>query len=444
MFTEVNKHEIQEVDMERNLSRHSSSSDNLIPRSPPIDRCNFIWFGFIILGITTLVPWNFFITATDYWSYKFRNVTHPSAIERTSLQTFFETYLSIAVNFPMLIAMVVTSLYGSNIKQKLLLRVPLMIMLAVFILTTIFSDCNTDNYQYIFFGMTMILVILLGSSSAVFQAAIFGYTSKFPSYCMHAMVNGQSIAGLLAVALQVLSLTIDDPIINGLSYFAASTLFLIFAIVYHRFMDNEFTRYYLQSDGDDERSTQPSSIRLFGSNTQLIMTIRECWKKALVVIFVFGATLSVFPGVCVLVIPQHPESSFFTGRYFVPIVTFFLFNCADLAGRLTSTYLPFPQKNSNILLGLSVIRTIFPIMILFCNVRPRNYTPVLFENDVIFPILVSLMGITNGYVFSSAMVLASTEAHKNRRELTGFVMATSLGIGLTLGSINSTILLRII
>lgn len=429
------------------LSRNSSrSSDNLLPRSPPVDKCKFILIGFTILGITTLVPWNFFITATDYWMYKFRNVTQtdPDPEARTPLQTFFESYLSIAVNFPMLVAMVLTALYGSSISQKLLLRVPLLVMLSVFILTTVFAVINTDNFQYFFFALMIIMVILLGLFSAVFQAALFGYTSNFPSHCMFAMVNGQSVAGLLAAALQVLSLSLDcGPIVNGLSYFAVSTLFLIFTIIYHRLMDNDYTRYYLGSDAQDDKNQRPAQ-GILESTSQLKLAFRECWKEALVVLLIFTATLSVFPAICVLVTPKHPNTSFLTGKYFGPIVTFWLFNSADLAGRLCSTYLPFPHGKSNSLVGLALIRIIFPVMILFCNVQPRLYTTPFFTNDIIYPILMTGMGLTNGYIFSSAMVLASSEAHDSRRELTGFIMATSLGVGLTLGSINSNFLLRII
>lgn len=424
---------------------HSSSSDQLMPRSIPQDRCGFIWLGFAILGTTTLVSWNFFITADDYWKYKFRNIHDQTSETRTPLQTFFESYLSIAANFPMLIAMIVTSLYGQKIRQAYLLQVPLVIMLIVFLSTTIFAIKDTDKIQYFFFALTIIMVILLGFFSAVFQAALFGYTSNFPSHCMHAMVNGQSIAGLLATALQVLSLAIDSgPIVSGQSYFGAASVFLLIALVYFRSMDNEYTRYYLRSDSRSEDGTR-SQLNLLGAGPQLLQTIKDVCKRALVVMLTFGATLSVFPSVCVLVVPKYPDpTSFFTGKYFVSIVTFFLFNSADLAGRLTSTYLPFPPDRPNLLLSISIGRFILPVLILFCNVIPRYHTSTLFTNDAIFPILVTLLGITNGYIFSTAMVLASKESHPERRELTGFVMATSLGIGLTLGSISSLILINLI
>ena len=41
----------------------------------PKDRYNLMYMAFLAMGLATLLPWNFFISLTGYWDYRFRNVT---------------------------------------------------------------------------------------------------------------------------------------------------------------------------------------------------------------------------------------------------------------------------------------------------------------------------------------------------------------------------------
>lgn len=429
------------------------SSDNLIDTTlnAPRDKYKLVCFGFTILGITTLLPWNFFITATDYWMYKFRNVSdeynsdEPHSTERTPLQTFFESYLAIAANVPMLLSMLINSIYGQMFSQKKRLYASLLVMLIVFALTTAFVKIETDNIQTAFFAITMVMVVIISFFSAIFQAAIFGIVASFPSNCMHAMVNGQAAAGLLAVFIQVISMINNTgPIMSGLWYFLTSTIFLVFAILCYWSMDNDYSRYYLLKIPDEDELSTSLSVNIIESKSEILEALKDCWQMGASIILAFWASLAVFPGVCVLVVPEHPNTSIFTGRFFVTITTFLLFNFGDLAGRLCSSYLTFPAHKKNLLLTLTITRAFIPMLILFCNVSPKYNLPVLPASDLMFPIFVGLTALTNGYIFSSAMVMASHCSPRYRLELTGFVMATALGIGLTLGSVSSTILLRII
>lgn len=74
-------------------------------------RYNLAYIVFYVLGINTLIPWSFFITADDYWLYKFReiqknstkgiNYTHMENLEKkTDLQASFTSYISVASALP--------------------------------------------------------------------------------------------------------------------------------------------------------------------------------------------------------------------------------------------------------------------------------------------------------------------------------------------------------
>ena len=439
----------------RGSLQRSSSRDSLLGRTKqqaPEDKYRLVFFGFTILGITTLLPWNFFITATDYWQFKFRNISaasydpvQPSASERTPMQVFFESYLAIAANVPMLLSMLINSLYAQKFSQKKRLYVSLSVMLVIFTLTTVLVRLNTDEMQTLFFGITMGLVVVISFFSATFQAAIFGIVASFPSNCMHAMVSGQALAGLLAVAIQLVSMANNTgPIMSGLWYFLASTIFLAFAIICYWLMDNDYSRYYLLKLPDEHQLSTSISVNLLESRLEILEALADCWQTAASVVLAFWASLAVFPGVCVLVAPQQPNGGPLTGRFFVPLATFLLFNLGDLLGRLLASWAPFPLRRRNGLLAFTLARALIPMLVLFCNVSPRSNTPVLFKQDAIFALLVSLTALSNGYIFSSAMLMASHCSQRARLELTGFVMAGALGTGLTLGSVSSTLLLRII
>merc|ERR1719232_2552167 len=76
-------------------------------RPVPEDRMRRVWLVFYMLGMTTLLPWNFFIAVNDYWNYKFHDVSNTTSSEvesskgnQTSLQKEFTSYLAIASNIP--------------------------------------------------------------------------------------------------------------------------------------------------------------------------------------------------------------------------------------------------------------------------------------------------------------------------------------------------------
>ena len=60
-------------------------------RPVPEDRMRRVWLVFYMLGMTTLLPWNFFIAVNDYWNFKFRDIEHNAT--HTQLQKEFTSYL---------------------------------------------------------------------------------------------------------------------------------------------------------------------------------------------------------------------------------------------------------------------------------------------------------------------------------------------------------------
>jgi len=78
----------------------------------PKDTYNFVYGVFFLLGLSTLLPWNFFISINQFWDYRFRDVNATNFIyfvvtgnsssrttdgNQTDLQKEFTSYLSIGM-----------------------------------------------------------------------------------------------------------------------------------------------------------------------------------------------------------------------------------------------------------------------------------------------------------------------------------------------------------
>ncbi|GLD68543.1 netrin receptor UNC5B isoform X1 [Lates japonicus] len=76
--------------------------------SYPEDSYCLVYIIFFLMGIGSLLPWNFFITAKHYWLYKLSNNTHHGGSEdqRSDLSDYFESYLAIASTVPSVLCLI--------------------------------------------------------------------------------------------------------------------------------------------------------------------------------------------------------------------------------------------------------------------------------------------------------------------------------------------------
>ena len=73
------------------LFSESDKRSTISQVSAPEDKMRRVWLVFYMLGMTTLLPWNFFIAVNDYWNFKFRDIEHNAT--HTQLQKEFTSYL---------------------------------------------------------------------------------------------------------------------------------------------------------------------------------------------------------------------------------------------------------------------------------------------------------------------------------------------------------------
>ena len=149
-------------------------------QSAPKDRYYFVYFVFVLVGITTLLPWNFFISLNNFWDYKFRNVSDDITVQKknsslvpTELQKDFTSYLAISSTIPNAIFVIINALLGQRFSISKRLTYSLLMMILMFTAITALAFINTDNWQRTFLGMLLFLVVIVNINSAVFQGNDF-------------------------------------------------------------------------------------------------------------------------------------------------------------------------------------------------------------------------------------------------------------------------------
>ncbi|XP_054154059.1 equilibrative nucleoside transporter 1-like [Oppia nitens] len=428
----------------------------------PFDRLSIVKISFGLIGLSQLIPWNFLITASDYWSYKFRdtNATNGShyyqtaitddgqpspAHQLTPLQKYFESYLAIATNVPFLVVLAINAFYGHKISDAIKNMGSFVTIILIFILTTIFVKIDTDYYQQTFFGITIATIVLLSTAAAFLQSSLSGIASLFPALCMQSMISGQAMSGLFAAAAQILALMGGwDASTTALYYFIMADLTLIVSLVLYLY--SKKTDYYRYHKHRVNQSRRQLTTFVSASDQSFYRSIiYSIWPHLTSAMLVFWVTLSVFPAITVLVVPESPNSSQWTGTYFIPVTCFLLFNLSDLMGRFAGRFCPIPAYRRWTLLLVSAGRIVLIPLLMLCNVHPRaGHLPVVFLNEMYYIWFVTALGFSNGYVLMNVMVSGPTFVANEYKESAGFFLVSFIGLGLTLGSFTSNILLRLL
>uniref|UniRef100_A0A2R5LCW4 Putative equilibrative nucleoside transporter 3-like protein n=1 Tax=Ornithodoros turicata TaxID=34597 RepID=A0A2R5LCW4_9ACAR len=413
----------------------------------PVDKGSFVKRVFFLLGIIILVPSTYLMTASDYWMYKFRNVTagpHVNASAKTTLQTNFFAAYGVFTNLPALATISVTIMFNHRIQQRLRNMISLCTVIVIFVMLTVFVKVDTDNWQYGFFMFIMATLLVLNVFGTWLQGGIFGLASLLPQEYIHSCVIGMSVGGVLSSTLQILAIVWHPhPTNSGLVYFGCGTALLIVGLLgFLAIQHVEFFKYYLKNPAASVQDI--ITYEDLGVDVPVILLFRRVWQEAISILVIFCVTQCVFPAVTVLVVSKDVHSgSAWSGRLFIPVCCYFLFNAADMSGRIGSSYAPLGEGKEKLVLLLSIVRVIFIPLFLLCNTEPHAHMPVIFD-DVTYIVLITAFGFSNGYLFSSAMAQAPKKMESYLQEKTGAMMTGFVIAGLAIGAMLSVVVVRLL
>ncbi|XP_078503436.1 equilibrative nucleoside transporter 1 isoform X2 [Lissotriton helveticus] len=427
----------------------------------PPDRYKAVWLIFFILGLGTLLPWNFFMTATMYFSSRLAdpaeeriggaelNITQPA---QNQLQAKFNNVMTICAMLPLLIFTCLNSFIHQRIPQKLRVLGSLVGILVLFMLTTLFVKISFTPLT--FFALTMVKIVFINSFGAILQGSLFGMAGLLPVSYTTPIMSGQGLAGTFAAFSMICAISSGSSLEDSaFGYFIVACVVIVLAIVSYIILPKmDFYQHHsAQSNkGGTEADATVEMIQkgekngvktMVGDSPEgskkeepsVITIFKKIWVLALSVCLVFTVTIGIFPAVTADV----KSAIAGTGKwnmYFIPVSCFLFFNVFDWAGRSLTAACMWPGQDSKLLPVMIVLRVVFIPLFMLCNVHPRYYMPVFFEHDAWYIVFMIIFAFSNGYLASLCMCFGPKKVLPYEAETAGSIMAFFLSLGLALGA----------
>ncbi|KAM4041692.1 equilibrative nucleoside transporter 1 [Anomaloglossus baeobatrachus] len=225
--------------------------------APPKDRYNGVWLIFFMLGLGTLLPWNFFMTATMYFTSRLAeptsdrlapadsdgedlapynvslgNDTGMRSLEppRTQLQSKFNNVMTLCAMLPLLVFTCLNSILHRRISQNIRIAGSLVAIFLVFLLTAIFVKIEFSPVT--FFTVTMIKIVFINSFGALLQGSLFGLAALFPASYTAPIMSGQGLAGTFAAFSMICALASGSALEDSaFGYFITACAVILLALV---------------------------------------------------------------------------------------------------------------------------------------------------------------------------------------------------------------------
>ncbi|XP_037902470.1 equilibrative nucleoside transporter 3 [Hermetia illucens] len=409
-------------------------------QSVPADKFNFSYIIFYLLGVTTVLPWNFFLTAEEYWIFKFHNVTDNSTTVLTPIQRTITSDLTVAGSIPGTAFLIINALVSHLIPLKLRMIGSMVMMLLFFIVTTAFVEVETDSWQYGFYILTLTIAVFINSAAATLTGALMGLAGLFPSEYMTAVVSGQALSGIFSALSDIISLTFGaPPKTTAFVYFSIGTLTVIISLACYVIMSKTlFFRFY-QNQAHKQIG---SSTSLQDVNDTLQPNYREVIGKiylyAFSLFYVFAVTLCVYPAVTVLVqSTNHGQGHPWNDVYFTPVVNYLLFNSGDYLGRILAGIIEKPRNKPHLIVLITTIRTAFIPILMMGYSTLHKFLPIVIHSDYVFILILAAFAVSNGYITNISLIMAPKMVMQHEKEMASSMMAACLGLGIAAGSLGS-------
>ncbi|XP_065110357.1 equilibrative nucleoside transporter 4-like [Paramisgurnus dabryanus] len=442
----------------------------------PDDRNHGIYFAMLLAGVGFLLPYNSFITDVDYLRRKFRRVY---IVFHISL-----TYILVGLS-----SVIVNNMLVEKLSLHTRICVGYLFALGPLVFVSIFDvwlELFDTEQSYV---LTLVSVAIVAFGCTVQQSSFYGYTGMLPKRYTQGVMTGESIAGVIVSLSRIFTklLVEDEKNIIILFLFSVSieTLCFLLHVVVRR---TRFVRYHTDraqhshtsftgqihdsparnhvdnqihydSSAEEEDGTVVSSAvddadgvhldnSFHGDGTYVKFDVpkpdtrttwislkellgrrcavaRRIWAHMLSITMTYFITLFLFPGL---------ESGLHNGILgeWLPILTMALFNMADFVGKILAAC-PCEWSGVQLLVGSCLRILLLPLCIMYVS---PNQPPLL--THPAWPCSFSLLlGVSNGYLGSVAMIQAAGHVPLQLREVAGNTMTVSYMAGLMLGSVVS-------
>ncbi|OQR79737.1 equilibrative nucleoside transporter 1-like [Tropilaelaps mercedesae] len=417
------------------LNKNDLSSDD----SPPPDRCNLLFIFLLIHGIGTLMPWNMFITAKEYFTKVKLNVSLVEDTNSTEYRTLFEYnenfmgYVIVASQMPNLLCNLMnlfvqfgTRSLGPRIAGSILIETVL------FVTTVVLAMVDSSGWPSTFFFITIATIVIMSACGGVYQNSIYGLAAKLPGKYTAAIVLGTNISGTITSAMSILSTFASPSDRTAAIYYFISALFVLLLCLdtYFALPLLRVYRHYQRKSSQQEAS---------GGRPPYITVFKQCGFNCLNVFFCFFATLACFPAITADIIAV--DQDFPVGeKYYVKIFCFLFFNMFAMIGNIFPMRCKFPRSARWTIVPV-LLRFAFIPFFLMCNFRPNERLYGSFFDDYTYIGGMVVFALTHGYYSTLTMMYATQGVHPKYSGLAGMMAAFFLVLGIFLGG-NSIFLIN--
>jgi len=469
-------------------------------RPEPQDKHSLVYLTFVLLGIGTLLPWNFFISVSAYWNFKYRTINETfdefkAVKDEATNETYFPTWNEMQVGWgpkvatasmvPNVTIMLLNAIFGHHFRTQPRLLVSLSLVIVLFIFTSAMCLVESDGWQDTFLYVTVASVVVININAAIFQSGLVGVAGKFPPRYIGGVFSGQAVGGILASVTNVLMLaTGAHPATGAFFCFAFAVVFLGFSLgLYLWLTKSEFFQHHngeapsgkpeaieakefekgavnvdeqekLMNGGSSSSSSpdgpHPPPVKVtIPVKVNPLSVFGKIFPYAFSVYFVFTVTLACFPATTLMVKSVNAEAyPTWANTYFIPVCCFVLFNVGDYLGRLAAEKIAWPgpgKAGMAITFIASLLRVGFIPLFVFCNADPVNRSlPVLFYSDTAYILFMFLFSFSTGYITNICMGSAPQVVEPELRQTAASLMVALLGLGLASGAILSSVVVKIL
>ncbi|PNI93591.1 SLC29A2 isoform 6 [Pan troglodytes] len=228
----------------------------------PRDSYHLVGISFFILGLGTLLPWNFFITAIPYFQVRLAGAGNSTARILSTNHTGsedafnFNNWVTLLSQLPLLLFTLLNSFLYQCVPEMVRILGSLLAILMLFALTA--ALVKVDMSPGPFFSITMASVCFINSFSAVLQGSLFGQLGTMPSTYSTLFLSGQGLAGIFAALAMLLSMASGvDAETSALGYFITPCVGILMSIVCYLSLPHlKFARYYLANKSSQAQAQE--------------------------------------------------------------------------------------------------------------------------------------------------------------------------------------------
>ncbi|KAJ2783227.1 hypothetical protein H4R18_001828 [Coemansia javaensis] len=414
------------------------------------------YYLFLGMGLATLLPWNLFISASEFFKYQFAG---------SSQQHVFQNWFSVVY--------MVTNFASNSYAMLTVARADpnARIVRSLAANTAAFAVGVALPFMGGLRGTASFCIALLqlattAVASGLLANSLFALVAHFPAAHAEGLLSGQAVAGVIAAAAQLFTAYSvpapgsapaaagpDQP--PDATLLARTVAYFVFATAVNLALTAAFWRvssgpYYQRlsrqarpphadterlisppqdaaaaaaaaAQGLDAAATAPPALDL----GPLTDTFRQVSAHAYLIVLAFAVTLSVFPSVTALVTST-------AGFGLLTEWHFLAFNAGDLAGRRLAPSVRIERVSSLAALGL--LRILLIPAFFACHLSFSAWRNAI-QSDWAFLALVAILGASNGYLSTRSAMAAPGKS--TNPTVAGTIVSISISTGLALGSLLS-------